>query len=369
MKKILLTSVGSLAGLSILQCLKDIHREILVIGTNTDPVPAHMYDCDKLYLVEKTSDASNFEKALKKILDMERPDLIIPCRDEEIEVLGKISEEPEYADSIFLAPKKGLGSVFNDKYETWKFSKIHNLPFAHSAYSEMEVLDLFQEKGFPLIAKPRFCGHASKDVYIVTNKTELNNLIKKESFVIQELLNPATLGNQIEPLPALGKPWSVTISDQRFAAETIIDKNGRIISLSTVESDTNGPLSVRMSAIDNPRMTLVAEAWAAQLAKAGHFGVLNLQGKLLKNGDFIPFELNARFTGSAVARKYLGYNQVEHAVEHFLFKKQGWPRHHGDNSVTVSRTPYYVTAKTKNIETLALNKEWSANSSSLEKEN
>ena len=210
-------------------------------------------------------------------------------------------------------------SGFNDKLETARFAARHVLPFAHTAYEPTNIAALAEAHGFPLVVKQRNIGHASKAVRIVTSPDHLMAALASGDMLVQECLNPGTISGLDTFAPEAGIPLHHAVSDLRHAAEWLLDENGEILSLQCVVSYTEGPLSLHMRLTDNAALKEVATAYALALAKAGHRGVANIQGKLLTDGRFIPFELNGRFTGSAAARAFLGCNQVAQAVCHFLW--------------------------------------------------
>jgi hypothetical protein len=90
--------------------------------------------------------------------------------------------------------------------------------------------------------------------------------------------------------------------DIRYAAEGVVGRDGDVICVSSVVSETSGGLSMRMTVLDDPELEGVHRAYAHALAARGHFGPLNLQGKKTAAGEFLPYEINGRFTGSVMAR-------------------------------------------------------------------
>ena len=126
-----------------------------------------------------------------------------------------------------------------------------------------------------------------------------------------------------------------------------------------VVSHTEGPLSMQMRLSDDAALKEVAIGYARALAKEGHRGVANIQGKILTDGRFIPFELNGRFTGSAAARAFLGCNQVAQAVCHYLWQESyaSTPEH---PDTTVLRSTIYRGVDQAAIDTLESTGSWSA---------
>jgi carbamoylphosphate synthase large subunit len=320
-QRILITSVGSLVGYSVLAALHPLRSRLVVIGCNTLAASPTVFDCDRAYRVPKTSDIPAYREVLRAIVLREQPDLIIPGRDEELAVLSELSTDPVCNAIRVLAPPPKLVPVFDDKLETARFAARHALPFAATACEPEEVTALIKAHGFPLVVKPRIGGHASKGVRIVADVAQLWAALAVGNRLAQECLNPETLSGLDGFSPETGVPLHHAVGDLRHAAEWLLDDAGEILSLRGVVSHTEGPQSMHMRLTDNAALVEVATGYARALAKAGHRGVANIQGKLLTDGRFVPFELNGRFTGSAVARAQMGCNQVAQAVCHFLWRE------------------------------------------------
>ncbi|MDG4597000.1 MAG: hypothetical protein P9F75_15150 [Candidatus Contendobacter sp.] len=357
--RILITSVGSRVGWAMLTALHPLRSRLVVIGCNSLAAAPTVFDCDRAYRVPKTSDTPAYREALRTIVLREQPDLIIPGRDEELAVLSELSTAPVCNATRVLAPPPKLVPVFNDKLETARFAARHALPFAATACEPEEVTALIEAHGFPLVVKPRLGGHASKEVRVVTNAAQLRAALARGNMLAQECLNPETLLGLDSFSPETGVPLHYAVGDRRHAAEWLLDDTGEILSLWGVISHTEGPQSMCMRLTDNPALVEVATGYARALAGAGHRGVANIQGKLLADGRFVPFELNGRFTGSAAARAYMGCNQVAQAVCHFL-----WREPYADKSLhpdtTALKSSIYRGVDQTAIDTLETHGFWSA---------
>jgi carbamoyl-phosphate synthase large subunit len=357
--RILITSAGSLVGWTVLTALQPLRSRLTIIGCNTVSASPNMFDCDRAYRVPKTADAQAYLEALRAIVIQERPDLIIPGRDAELAVLSELAADYECRNTCVLAPPQKLVPIFNDKLETARFAGREGLPFAATAYEAGEISALVASHGFPLMIKPRFGGHASKGVRIVTHPEQLQAALAPGGMLVQECLNPETLFGMKGLAPETGIPLHFSILDLRHAAEWLVGSTGEILSLQGVISRTEGPLSMHMRLTDDSSLVAVAGSYARALAKAGHRGVANIQGKRLSDGRFVPFELNGRFTGSAAARAFMGCNQVAHAVCHFI-----WQESFTDASffrdTTILRSAIYRAIDQAAIDTLDTKGFWSA---------
>lgn len=65
----------------------------------------------------------------------------------------------------------------------------------------------------------------------------------------------------------------------------------------------------------HPAICETAELIARRL---GSTGPLNIQGRVAADGTFVPFEINARFSGGTYLRTLAGFNEVDWYVRHLL---------------------------------------------------
>ena len=114
------------------------------------------------------------------------------------------------------------------------------------------------------------------------------------------------------------------------------------------------------SRVQDSLLDAIAWAYAEHMAQLGYRGPLNIQSKRLADGSYVPFELNARFTGQTDARALLGFNEALLAIEHFLdleFEVGVTTLLDGPPSVSRILTSY--AADLRDIETLNVHGLWS----------
>jgi hypothetical protein len=339
--KILITSVGSRVGLGLLESLRPVRDRFAIIGVNSVADAPPNFLCDRAYLAPATADGAAFAGRLRAIVESERPAAVLAGRDEELACLAALAADPILKDILFLTPGSDAVAICNDKYETWRFAQAHGLPFADTAVDAEGLRRIIARDGYPVIAKPRRGGHASRGVHVVRDDGEAERALNAGRFVFQAFIEPSSASLDLSRELAFGVPWSLQMRDIRHAAEGVINRDGGVICLSSVVSDTAGGLSLHMAVVDDPEVEGVHRAYARALAARGHFGPLNLQGKKTAAGKFVPYEINGRFTGSVMARALQGYNQVVHALDYFLAGRLPPPRHQADGRPATVQTPVY----------------------------
>lgn len=89
--RLLLISGGSLVGHNILDALADRRHEVHLIATNSRAEALSLYDFDTVYLTPTTlGDPMAFETRIMDVIAQEQPDLVIPCRDDDILFLAEL---------------------------------------------------------------------------------------------------------------------------------------------------------------------------------------------------------------------------------------------------------------------------------------
>ncbi|WP_417451027.1 hypothetical protein [Kordiimonas sp.] len=322
MKKVLITSVGSNVGGNFMLCLAHRRGEFYFIGTNLISETAFNYMCDEVHIVPRVADEAAFIAAHEKLIFDLKPDLVVAGRDQDVSALAKMKESDKFPHTIFLAPSQASARVSNDKYHSFEFAEKYNLPFAVSAVTIADAKALAEAAGYPLIAKPRMHGHASKDVFIVRNEAELIASVEAGGFVIQEMIGQKNAPEEYNPISECGVPlyYSYAITDQ-ISCQALIGHDGEVLyGIASLNYYSFGR-SHKYEPINDPKIIDVVKRYASALAEHGHFGPLNLQGKMDKNGDLKIYEINMRFTGATQGRTVLGWTEVEYAVDYLFSAK------------------------------------------------
>nr|NQU92565.1 hypothetical protein [Bacteroidota bacterium] len=241
MKKILITSVGSLVGQNILDALKSRRENISIIGINSIAESQRIFRCDKVYLVPPTEQSQTFEPAFDAIFQSEQPDLVLAGRDIDVIFLANYKKaHPEIGNRI-PGGDTWIAQMMYDKVETFRFAEKNNLSFAltflYRDSNDLQSLDGFIERqGFPLIVKPRK-GCGSLDVFFVNDYDQVNTLISEGGEVLfQEYLCHDKLFEQYNENYRKAIPLFFQIPDTNdFAAQFVISPHGNLLDFITTQ--------------------------------------------------------------------------------------------------------------------------------------
>ncbi|MFO7621778.1 MAG: hypothetical protein R6W81_11030 [Bacteroidales bacterium] len=320
--KLLITSVGSLLGQNILDSIESRRSLIKVIGTNSIAENPRNFRCDKVYLVHNTK-SNQFNKDFTAIIKKEKPDFILPGRDEDCIFMSeyKSNHPEEFAKKIPFG-SSFIPKIIFDKYQTHLFCKKNKLAFADSFLvhkSERTGLNEFiQKHGFPLIVKPRE-GFGSSGVHFVLNKNQLNKSLSDTEVLLQEYLgNPDDIFKyQKQFIRGIPLFFQITEKEQ-YAAQTIISPNGQIGEVFiTINTMVMGRAEYTKQ-IENKDIEKLVGEFSRIFYQKGYYGPLNFQLKPDKHGIWKVFELNPRFTGTSSGRNLLGYDEFGILVNLFI---------------------------------------------------
>lgn len=323
--KLLITSVGSLLGQNILDCIETRRELINVIGLNSVSKNPRNFRCDTIYKVSEIK-SSTFEKEFLNIFQKEAPDLILPGRDEDCVFLADIkSKYPDKFKNSIPFGSSIVPNIMLDKYESFRFCKENHLPFAETFLYDknksdnLDKLSEFVEKyQYPLIAKPRQ-GFGSQGVRFILNRQHLEETIKDDNVVFQEYLGEPKDILKYQDAYKRGIPLFFQIPEpKQFASQSVINSDG---SLSEIFFTVNTLVLGRNEYIEqliDEEVERITQKFAKALFKNGWYGPLNIQMKQDKNGDWKAFELSPRQTGSTSGRLQLGFDEFGILCDYFI---------------------------------------------------
>ncbi len=355
MTTVLITSIGSISATGVALCLAAVRHELRIVATNSVAEAAGNFLADRAVIVPPTASGEDWLAAVQSLIDEERPLLVINGRDEEVALLARLRERNDQPGIHLLAPSPGLVPAVVDKYESYRFARHHDLPFAETASSAEEVAALMSLKGLPLVAKPRRGGFSSHGVCLVRTEAEVEAILATATHVFQEMLPCPLLDASIESWRGIrGIPWRFAMQSVDHEIDLLID--GDVLTLALSAGHADGSLNRDIRIVEEPGQRRVADAYGRVFARLGHCGPLNLQGRLLPDGRYIPFELNARFTGTMPGKAALGFNLVRAALSHWGGVTSAIPL--AANDERVDRLPLFIAYGRSVAAGLAATGEW-----------
>lgn len=318
--QLLVLSVGTRVGQNVLASLNGRRDGLLLVATSSVANEPALFDFDVVYRAPPTAaDAEAFERALLDIMDRERVDLVIPCRDDDVEFLASLRDRRPDLASRLLCGSAAPARVINDKWLSAEFSARHDLPFAASIIrcSDDERAAFVARHGFPLVAKPRR-GYASLGVYMLWNEAQFQRALDQDGYVVQQFLgDPRAVTDYLATIEAKGIPLHHTFQAPRHSVQALIAPNGTIAHVMSIRIVSDRRRSKWVGQDSDPASREIGAKCAEIFAAAGWRGPLNIQCQRTPDGLLLIHEFNGRFTGATFERWLLGFDEVGMAVESF----------------------------------------------------
>lgn len=320
--RLLLLSGTSLVGRNVLECLAGRRASIALAGTTSAPDEPAAFDFDAAYLMpEIRREPDAFAARFREVMAHFEPDLVIPCRDDDVSYLAKEgTREPALARRL-LCGDAMVAAAMLDKGESAHFSRRNGLPFVPTLSSggEFDADRRFAaEHGFPLIGKPRH-GYASQGVRILLDERQLGHAFRQPDYVIQKYLGAA------EPIRRLVVDWAEggiplfhTLEQGKLSIQALIGPDGVAQDIFCSDNAMRFGRSERVRIVNEPGVMAAVGQWAAAVAEAGWRGPLNIQCHRDARGELTIFEYNGRFTGATAARRLLGFDEVGWTLRDWL---------------------------------------------------
>jgi carbamoyl-phosphate synthase large subunit len=270
------------------------------VATDADPLSVGLFRADAAYVLPNvTLDEAGYLERLEEICHAEKVSMV--CFGSEIEMrrLAPHLEEIQHrvgARLVLNGPR--FLEAFMDKWETVCLLRATGLPAPDSvlATDTDAVRGFLTQYAFPLILKPRHSS-GSKNVFVVSSPDELDFFSRYVSEpVLQEYLLPDheeyTVG--VYKSPRTGYVGQVVLRRTLSAGLTY---KGEVVRDEEIESVCR-------------RVVEAFDVW----------GPINLQLRKTAAGVRI-FEINPRFSSSAVMRAYFGFNEPEMCLRDLILEE------------------------------------------------
>lgn len=307
-------------GQNILATLAGRRERVALVATSSVANEPALFDTDAVYLVPATmAEPEAFERRLLEIVDRERIDLVIPCRDDDVLLLASLRERrPELAKRL-LCGSAAAAEVICDKWASHEFSVAHGLPFAASIVASTEDArnEFVRKHGLPLVGKPRR-GYASLDVYLLHREEQVATLLVRDGYIVQQFLgDPQPVRDYLTTFRERGIPLMHSFEGLKHSIQALIGPEGSIVHVICTRNVRYMRRSKWVRPDADPASRDIGMRCARAFAAIGWRGPLNIQCAATEPGEILIHEFNGRFTGGTVDRWLLGYDEVGAAVEAF----------------------------------------------------
>jgi carbamoyl-phosphate synthase large subunit len=317
--RFLLLSVGGGVAHNFFEALGHRRQQCVLIGTNSLAAAASSFRCDAVYRVPPAADRERYRARILELIEEERPDLVVPLRDDDVLVLAEIGERHPRLVPMLLTGTVASARVMNDKWETACFAARHGLPFAPTVQNAADARELAAVHGLPLIGKPR-AGHASKGVVLLRSTDEIGRAFaSRDDLVAQPYLDPPSdMAALIRPFDG-GLPIAFSMPGRmKYSVQGFVGPDGSVSRSFGTASVEAGAHATEYRRRDDADLIEIGQAYAHAAAAERWKGPLNVQLKRTPAGKLVAFELNGRFTGGTAPRALLGFDEIGEVVARFL---------------------------------------------------
>ena len=302
---VLVTSTGSIIAQGIIKSLnlanqeKDNPVKYQIIGADMSPDAPGIYRVDAGVLVPPASSPDYIDYLINLCRKRDIKAIFVGSDDELLTIARAQTQIERESGARALVGYVDLISKARDKWKTFEFCEINDLPYAASALPSGRE-EFAREFGFPLVVKPRE-GYGSVHFNIAKNKEEMD-------FSIQAIENAG---------------WHAVIQEflagEEFTTGITVDTSGKKImsSISIKKIIKHG--QTYKAFVDD--FTLIRDSAERFASKLGAKGPINIQAKL--HGDKpVIFEVNPRFSASCPIRAVAGVNEPDIIFRNILLKEE-----------------------------------------------
>lgn len=305
MKKlnVLVTGAGSGVGQSILKSLKISNLKLNIIASDIEPFNAALFRYHKSILIPRVENKNSLYEFIR-LLKKNRINILFIGSEYEVEFFSKNKDiiEKKTNSLICVSPIKTI-KIAGDKYLTFKFLKDNNLPFAKTYIPKNlnDAKEIIKKCKLPVFIKDRH-GTSSRNIFLIKNKKDLMKYYELvPNSIIQEYA-----GNQGNDLK------------NEYTCSLFFSKDSKLIgpfiARRVLKYGTSWSIEVKKFQKIKPILLKIAKLLPS-------VGSLNIQLRDGKKGP-IPFEFNARFSGTTSIRSHFGFNEPEMFINSYYFNKK-----------------------------------------------
>jgi carbamoyl-phosphate synthase large subunit len=283
-KTILVTGIGGNVAQGALRNILSLNLDINIIGVDIAAFTPGNHLCNLTYVVPYAYD-EQYIPAIKRIIEKEKVDLVIPTTDYEVYYL---SLNKAVLNTTIAASDADTAKVYLDKYLTYLHHQGLDIPFAQSW-----LPGEFKNQVSNIIVKPRE-GRGSRDIHI--------NPANPQAFSDDYVIQPLYKGVEI-------------------TTAFYVKRDGSLHGLFTMKRElANGATSksITTKKYDAELQSIIKK----MIANKGLYGSINIQSIVDDSGNIIPFEVNCRISGTNSIRHNLGFRDVVYTVQEYLLDQQ-----------------------------------------------
>lgn len=298
-QRVVVTGAGSGVGNGIVKALRLADVPPYIIATDISELNVGLYRADMGLVWPPVENEGAFEFIVGSLKEL-NADAVLIGSEYELEFFAVHRHEIEaQTGTRIVVSTPEIIRIANDKWSTCEFLAGNNLPYPRTTLPDSpdEAIADAAEIGWPVILKPRR-GTAGRGVHRVSNEDEMRSLfVEGSGQIVQELLGKGGGRLNDEYTCSVFRLSDGTLMGPFTARRSLRGGDSWIVEVDTFEAL-------------HPLMTQIGKALPAT-------GPLNVQMIETENGP-VPFEINARYSGTTAIRAHFGFNEPMMALRHFV---------------------------------------------------
>ena len=301
--KVLVTGAGSGVGQSIVKSLRFSRLQIQITSADINYLNSGLYRADKAVLVPKV-ESKNALSWYIDYLNKKKINILMIGSEYDVFFFSKNKNIIEKKTKcIVCVSNEETIKISEDKYLTQKFLKKHKLPYLKTFIPKNveNAIQIAKKLGFPLILKNRH-GTSAKNVFLIEKNKEIYNYF---SYMKKPIMQEYA-GYQGSSL------------DHEYTCSFFTTKEKKIIGPFIARRKLLHGSSWIVEVNNFPKIKTLIKKISNYLPNVGS---LNVQLRDGPNGP-VPFEFNARFSGTTCIRANFGFNEPEMFIRNYFFKRK-----------------------------------------------
>lgn len=299
---VVVTGGGSIVGQGIIKALRHSALPIRVFCTDITALNAGILRADDAVVLPPVEQPGALEAWLPALRRM-RADVLMIGSEYDLAFFSKHRDtiEAQAGCKVIASPPETV-AIADDKVTTAEFLEAQRLPHARALTpaSLREAVTGAEVLGYPFVLKPR-CGTSARHVQVIRDRESLDYWFPRTPRpMLQEFLH--------EVAESIGGEF--TCSTFRCADGALL---GPFVSRRTLRGGSSWMVEIT----DSPAVGELMLAIGRVLPSVGS---LNVQLMLTERGP-VPFEFNARFSGTTPIRAYFGFNEPEMAIRSYVLNE------------------------------------------------
>lgn len=287
--KIAITGVGGGVGQSLLKSFYDTDYEIVAL--DGEFLATGLYTAPSSYIIP-FANKPNYISSLLEICKKEKISLLFPGLDSELAHLAQNVDKFKAIGTTVVVSSPNVIEISDDKQKMYDY--LNTLGISIPFTTPLKELKLNEVK-FPIIIKQMVGGARSKNVFLVKNANEFDELNAKisreiENFIAQEYIE--------------GDEYTCGTVNLNNSCKGVIVMRRILRDGDTYKCFTE----------ENP---IIEKAVRKVVEVIKPFGACNIQLRMKDNKPYI-FEINARCSGTTASRTLCGFNEPKMIADYIL---------------------------------------------------